>query len=51
MNEAFDAFSNDDRDMYPEDLRSDIDSWNELIYNTVDNGGVPGRIFQLPERL
>jgi len=38
MNEAFDAFSNDDRDMYPEDLRSDIDSWNELIYNTVNNG-------------
>lgn len=38
MNEAFDAFSNDDRNMYPEDLRGQIDDWNDLIYNTVNNG-------------
>ena len=38
MNDAFEAFSNDDRDLYPEDVRGDIDTWNDLIYRTVNNG-------------
>lgn len=38
MNDAFDAFSNGDRDLYPKDLRGEVDSWNDLIYRTVNNG-------------
>jgi putative glutathione S-transferase len=38
MNDGFAALSSDDRDMYPEDLRSAIDGWNNLIYNTINNG-------------
>ncbi|NNE84712.1 MAG: glutathione S-transferase family protein [Alphaproteobacteria bacterium] len=38
MNGAFDAFSNNDTDFYPEDLQGEIDSWNELTYNTLNNG-------------
>ncbi|MBT5571295.1 MAG: glutathione S-transferase family protein [Alphaproteobacteria bacterium] len=38
MNDGFAAFSNNDHDMYPEDLRSEIDAWNDLIYNTINNG-------------
>lgn len=38
MNDGFTAFSNGDRDMYPEDLQSEIDDWNDLIYNTINNG-------------
>jgi len=38
MNDGFAAFSNGDRDMYPEDLQSEIDDWNDLIYNTINNG-------------
>ena len=38
MNDALDTFSKGDRDLYPEDLRGEIDSWNDLIYRTVNNG-------------
>lgn len=38
FNEAFDAFSNEDRDLYPDDLHDEIDGWNDLIYRTVNNG-------------
>lgn len=38
MNDAFGALSNDDRDLYPEDLHAQIDHWNALIYATVNNG-------------
>ena len=38
MNGAFDAFSNNDTDFYPEDLQAEIDGWNELTYNTLNNG-------------
>ena len=38
MNGAFDALSNGDGDLYPDDLQGEIDSWNELTYNTINNG-------------
>jgi putative glutathione S-transferase len=38
MSDAFAAFSNADIDFYPEDLRGEIDAWNELTYNTLNNG-------------
>jgi putative glutathione S-transferase len=39
LNREFDAFAeNKLPDMYPEDLRAEIDGWNELIYRTVNNG-------------
>ncbi|NKB49796.1 MAG: glutathione S-transferase family protein [Alphaproteobacteria bacterium] len=38
FNGAFDAFSNNDTDFYPEDLADEIDRWNELTYNTLNNG-------------
>ena len=38
FNDAFDAFSNESRNLYPENLRGQIDDWNELIYRTVNNG-------------
>jgi len=39
LNREFDAFA--DRsvpDLYPEELRPEIDRWNELVYRTVNNG-------------
>lgn len=38
MNNSFAAFSNTDVDFYPEDLRDEIERWNELTYNTLNNG-------------
>jgi putative glutathione S-transferase len=39
LNREFDAFAAKPLpDMYPADLRPDIDRWNELIYRTVNNG-------------
>lgn len=42
LNSAFDTLAGplaaNDRDLYPEPLRSDIDAWNERIYDTVNNG-------------
>jgi putative glutathione S-transferase len=39
LNREFDAFATRELpDMYPEDLRGEIDRWNELIYPTVNNG-------------
>jgi len=39
LNREFDAFAgNKFPDMYPKELRPDIDRWNDLIYRTVNNG-------------
>ncbi len=39
LNREFDAFATRELpDMYPEDLRGEIDRWNALIYPTVNNG-------------
>jgi putative glutathione S-transferase len=39
LNSEFDAFAaHPERDYYPEDLRSEIDSVNEWVYATVNNG-------------
>jgi putative glutathione S-transferase len=39
LNREFDAFAARQLpDLYPEELRADIDRWNELIYTTVNNG-------------
>lgn len=38
LNSAFNAFTNDDADFYPEALRSQIDEVNEPVYNNVNNG-------------
>ena len=38
MNGPFDIFSNNERDLYPDDLADEIDAWNELIYQTINNG-------------
>ena len=38
LNDAFAAFSNTNTDFYPAELRDQIDRWNDLIYNTLNNG-------------
>ena len=39
LNREFDEFATRTLpDMYPEDLRAEIDRWNELVYRTVNNG-------------
>ncbi len=39
LNREFDDFAARTLpDMYPEDLRAEIDRWNELVYRTVNNG-------------
>lgn len=38
FNSAFDDLTGNRRDFYPEVLRSDIDRWNALIYEHVNNG-------------
>ena len=38
FNDAFSAFTGDNYDFYPEDRRGVIDEWNDLIYDTVNNG-------------
>jgi putative glutathione S-transferase len=39
LNREFDAFASKALpDMYPAELRPEIDRWNELIYRTVNNG-------------
>ncbi|MAG98362.1 MAG: glutathione S-transferase family protein [Alphaproteobacteria bacterium] len=38
FNSAFDGLGAKDLDLYPEDLRGDIDALNERIYATVNNG-------------
>jgi putative glutathione S-transferase len=38
MNTAFDAITGNRLDFYPEPLRAEIDRWNALIYDTVNNG-------------
>jgi len=35
---AFDAFARSPVDLYPEDLREEIDSWNAFVYPKVNNG-------------
>ncbi|MEL7452762.1 MAG: glutathione S-transferase family protein, partial [Pseudomonadota bacterium] len=38
LNSAFDTFTDDEQDYYPQNLRSQIDEINDRIYNTVNNG-------------
>ena len=38
LNVAFDGITGDRKDFYPEPLRSAIDAWNALIYDTLNNG-------------
>jgi len=38
LNSAFEAFTNEHTDYYPQELRYDIDSTNALIYAKVNNG-------------
>lgn len=38
LNSAFDGLTGNRLDLYPEDLRPDIDGWNARIYDTVNNG-------------
>lgn len=38
LNSAFNAVGANDLDLYPEELRDEIDSLNELIYDTLNNG-------------
>ncbi len=38
LNSEFDAWGDDSVDYYPEDLRQDIDRWNERTYARINNG-------------
>ncbi len=38
LNTAFEETAPDSVDLYPEELASEIDAWNALIYDTVNNG-------------
>ncbi|QDZ02087.1 glutathione S-transferase family protein [Nitratireductor mangrovi] len=38
FNSAFDEWGDASRDFYPAELRSDIDRWNDRIYEAVNNG-------------
>ena len=38
LNNQFSDLTHNDLDLYPADLAADIDHWNDLIYNTVNNG-------------
>ncbi len=38
FNAAFDAFGNGRQDLYPADLRDDIDAVNTLVYENINNG-------------
>lgn len=38
LNAEFNQFTDVTLDVYPEDLRAQIDAWNERIYQTVNNG-------------
>ena len=38
FNSEFQAFTDDDTNYYPVELRSEIDSINNVVYNTVNNG-------------
>lgn len=38
LNTAFNGLTSDRQDFYPEHLRPEIDRWNELIYENINNG-------------
>lgn len=38
LNSAFDRLTGNSLDLYPEELRPEIDRWNALIYPTLNNG-------------
>lgn len=38
LNTAFDSLTGDNQDFYPEHLRPEIDRWNDLIYENINNG-------------
>ena len=38
FNKSFNSITGNDKDYYPEQLRNQIDRWNELIYEPINNG-------------
>ena len=38
LNSAFDDYSNSEVDFYPEPLRKEIDTINDIVYNNINNG-------------
>ena len=38
LNTAFDAFTNEHTDYYPEPLRKEIDRMNDMVYPNINNG-------------
>lgn len=38
LNSAFDDFVGKPENLYPEDLKSEIEAWNAEIYEAVNNG-------------
>ncbi len=38
FNSAFDAFGDASVDFYPEELREEIDAWNDRVYPSINNG-------------
>jgi glutathionyl-hydroquinone reductase len=38
LNTAFDSLTGDNQDFYPDHLRPEIDRWNDLIYENINNG-------------
>ncbi|OLP58591.1 glutathione-dependent reductase [Xaviernesmea oryzae] len=38
LNQAFDGLTGDRQDFYPEPMRGEIDRWNALIYDSLNNG-------------
>jgi len=38
LNSAFDGITGNRRDLYPQDLRAEIDRWNDRIYPALNNG-------------
>jgi putative glutathione S-transferase len=38
LNSAFDALTGNELDFYPQPLRAEIDAWNALVYDKVNNG-------------
>ena len=51
FNTAFNHLTGNTADYYPEDKRASIDVLNERIYETINNGGVPSGVCDLPECL
>ena len=44
LNSEFDAIADTSIDLYPEELREEIDALNAVVYPHVNNGGLPLRL-------